>query len=61
MVDRDESLALYGVWSVAEYRALGRRLENPKPPSPFAHPSRLVSILGTKGDELREYTGVASG
>ena len=49
------SLCLYGVQSFSRYRRLRRRLPEPKPPSPFRHPSRLVSILGTEGDELPEY------
>jgi hypothetical protein len=49
------SLCLYGVWSFSRYRRLRRRLHEPKPPSPFKHPSRLVTILGTEGDELPEY------
>jgi hypothetical protein len=49
------SLCLYGVQSFSRYRRLRRRLPEPKPPSPFRHPSRLVTILGTEGDELPEY------
>ena len=49
------SLCLYGVQSFSRYRRLRRRLREPKPPSPFKHPSRLVTILGTDGDELPEY------
>jgi hypothetical protein len=49
------SLCLYGVWSVSRYRRLRRRLREPTPPSPFTHPSRLVTILGTESDELPEY------
>lgn len=49
------SLCLYGVWSFSQYRQLRRRLREPRPPSPFRHPSRLVSILGTEGDALPEY------
>ncbi|NLV08299.1 DUF3592 domain-containing protein [Haloarcula rubripromontorii] len=49
------SLCLYGVWSLSQYRQLRRRLHEPKPPSPFRHPSRLVSILGTDSDKLPEY------
>jgi hypothetical protein len=49
------SLCLYGVRSFSRYRRLRRRLHEPKPPSPFRHPSRLVSILGTDSDELPEY------
>jgi hypothetical protein len=49
------SLCLYGVWSFTEYQQLRRRLPDPKPPSPFRHPSRLVTILGTDDGELSEY------
>jgi membrane protein implicated in regulation of membrane protease activity len=49
------SLCLYGVWSFTQYRQLRRRLHEPRPPSPFRHPSRLVTILGTASDELPEY------
>jgi hypothetical protein len=49
------SLCLYGVQSFSRYRRLRRRLPEPRPPSPFKHPSRLVTILGTESDELPEY------
>ena len=49
------ALCLYGVQSFSRYRRLRRRLPDPRPPSPFRHPSRLVTILGTEGDELPEY------
>jgi len=49
------SLYLYGVQSFSRYRRLRRRLPEPRPPSPFRHPSRLVTILGTASDELPEY------
>lgn len=49
------SVCLYGAWSLTEYRRLRRRLYEPKPPSPFRHPSRLVTILGTSNDELSDY------
>ncbi|WP_277543469.1 DUF3592 domain-containing protein [Haloarcula laminariae] len=49
------SLCLYGIWSFTQYRQLRRRLHQPTPPSPFKHPSRLVTILGTDSDELPEY------
>ena len=49
------SLCLYGLQSYGRYQRLRRRLSKPKPPSPFRHPSRLVTILGTEGDELPEY------
>jgi hypothetical protein len=49
------SLCLYGVWSFTEYQQLRRRLPDPTPPSPFRHPSRLVTILGTEDGSLSEY------
>ena len=49
------SLCLYGVQSFSRYRRLRRRLREPRPPSPFRHPSRLATILGTEGDELPQY------
>ncbi|GAB3323184.1 DUF3592 domain-containing protein [Haloplanus salinarum] len=49
------SLCLYGVQSFSRYRRLRRRLPEPRPPSPFTHPNRLVTILGTASDELPEY------
>lgn len=49
------SLCLYGVQSFSRYRRLRRRLHKPKPPSPFRHPSRLVTILGTESDALPAY------
>lgn len=49
------ALCLYGVWSFTQYRRLRSRLHEPKPPSPFKHPSRLVTILGTDSDELPSY------
>ena len=49
------SLCLYGVQSFSRYRRLRRRLPEPRPPSPFRHPSRLVTILETEGDELPQY------
>jgi hypothetical protein len=49
------SLCLYGIWSFTQYRQLRRRLPKPRPPSPFRHPSRLVSILETDSEELPEY------
>jgi len=49
------ALSLYGVWSFSEYRKLRYRLKDPKPPSPFRHPSRLVTILGTDDGTLSEY------
>jgi len=41
-------LALYGLWSFTEYRRLRERIPEPRPPSPFRHPSRLVTILYTR-------------
>ena len=49
------SLCLYGAWSFSKYRQVRGRLYDPKPPSPFRHPSRLVTILGTSNDELSDY------
>lgn len=49
------SLFGYTVWSFTEYRRLRDRIEPPKPPSPFRHPSRLVTILGADSGELSEY------
>ncbi|KAA9396167.1 DUF3592 domain-containing protein [Haloarcula sp. CBA1130] len=49
------SLCLYGVWSFTEYQQLRRRLPEPKAPSPFRRPSRLVTILGTENSDLSEY------
>jgi hypothetical protein len=48
------ALVLYGVWSFTEYRRLRERIPEPKPPSPFRHPSRLVTILYTR-DGLDTY------
>lgn len=47
-------LALYAVWSFTEYRRLRDRISEPRPPSPFRHPSRLVTILYTN-DGLDAY------
>ena len=49
------ALVLYGVWSFTEYRRVRARIRTPKPPSPFRHPSRLVTILGTGGGDLDDY------
>lgn len=49
------SLLLYTVWSFTQYRRLRARLAEPRPPSPFRHPTRLGAILSTDGDELGEY------
>jgi hypothetical protein len=47
-------LALYTLWSFTEYRRLRERIPTPRPPSPFWHPSRLVTILYTN-DGLDTY------
>lgn len=49
------SVFAYTVWSFTEYRRLRDRVSGEKPPSPFRHPSRLVTILGRGGDELDDY------
>lgn len=49
------SLCLYGSWSFMDYRRLRTRLREPVPPSPFRHPSRLVTIIGTDGESLSTY------
>jgi hypothetical protein len=49
------SLCLYGGWSFKRYRRLRTRLSEPVPPSPFRHPSRLVTIIGTDGESLSTY------
>lgn len=38
------SVVLYGIWSFTEYRRLRDRIPEPRPPSPFKHPTRLVTI-----------------
>ncbi|WP_324661925.1 DUF3592 domain-containing protein [Haloarcula sediminis] len=48
------ALTLYGIWSFTEYRRLRERIPEPRPPSPFRHPSRLVTILYTS-DGLDAY------
>ncbi len=48
------ALVGYGIWSFTEYRRLRERIPEPRPPSPFRHPSRLVTILYTS-DELDTY------
>lgn len=47
-------LLLYALWSFTEYRRLRERIPEPGPPSPFRHPSRLVTILYTS-DGLDAY------
>jgi hypothetical protein len=49
------SLCLYGSWSFMRYRRLRTRLREPVPPSPFRHPTRLVTIIGTDGEALSTY------
>jgi hypothetical protein len=48
------SLVLYTLWSFTEYRRLRDRIPDPRPPSPFRHPTRLVTIL-IGNYELDEY------
>jgi hypothetical protein len=48
------ALVFYGIWSFTEYRRLRERIPEPRPPSPFRHPSRLVTILYTS-DGLDTY------
>ncbi|TKX43963.1 MULTISPECIES: DUF3592 domain-containing protein [unclassified Halorubrum] len=43
-------LTLYGIWSFTEYRRLRERIPDPRPPSPFRHPSRLVTIMYSRDD-----------
>lgn len=47
----------YTVWSFTEYRRLRDRIPEPRPPSPFRHPSRLVTILewSIRTDEAGAY------
>lgn len=45
---------LYGIWSFTEYRRLRERMPEPRPPSPFKHPTRLVTIL-LANDDLDTY------
>jgi hypothetical protein len=58
------SVLLYSIWSFTEYRRLRDRIPEPRPPSPFAHPTRLVTILignhelDTYGQRVQK-TGVA--
>lgn len=39
------AILLYAIWSFTEYRRLRERISEPRPPSPFKHPTRLVTIL----------------
>lgn len=48
-------VCLYGVWSFTGYRRLRTRIRGELPPNPFRHPSRLVTILRTRHDDLSEY------
>jgi len=58
------SVLLYSVWSFTEYRRLRERVQEPRPPSPFKHPTRLVTIcignydLDAYGKRIQK-TGVA--
>ena len=58
------SVILYSVWSFTEYRRLRERIPKPRPPSPFKHPTRLVTIcignheLDAYGKRIQK-TGVA--
>lgn len=49
------SLFGYSLWSVTEYRRLRTQLEQPRPPSPFKHPTRLEAIVTTDEDDLDDY------
>ncbi len=51
------SVFVYSVWSFTEYRRIRDRIPEPKPPSPFKHPSRLVTITerSVRTDETNEY------
>jgi hypothetical protein len=40
-------ILLYLLWSFTEYRRLRERIPEPRPPSPFKRPTRLVTILST--------------
>lgn len=43
-------LTLYAIWSFTEYRRLRERIPDPRPPSPFRHPSRLVTVMYSRDD-----------
>jgi hypothetical protein len=47
-------LALYGGWSFTECRRLRQQLAEPRPRSPFRHPSLFVSVL-TTSEDLDDY------
>lgn len=51
------SVFVYSVWSFTEYRRIRDRIPEPKPPSPFKHPSCLVTITerSVRADETNEY------
>jgi hypothetical protein len=49
------STLCHGLLSVRTYRRTRRRLSEPRPPSPFRRPPRLVSVLVADEDELGEY------
>ena len=38
-------VGLYALWSFTEYRRLRDRIPEQRPPSPFRHPTRLVTML----------------
>lgn len=48
-------LVVYASWSFTEYRQFRARIPEPRPPSPFRRPTRLVTILGTDDDDLDPY------
>ncbi|ELZ43200.1 hypothetical protein C464_17257 [Halorubrum coriense DSM 10284] len=43
-------LKLYAIWPFTEYRRLRDRIPDPRPLSPFRHPSRLVTIIYFRDD-----------
>ena len=47
-------LTLYGIWSFTEYARLRERIPDPRPPSPFRHPSRLITVMYSR-DDLNAY------
>ncbi|MGQ3330469.1 DUF3592 domain-containing protein [Halorubrum sp. FL23] len=58
------AVLLYSVWSFTEYKRLRERIPEPRPPSPFTHLTRLVTIcignyeLDAYGKRIQK-TGVA--
>jgi len=58
------SVLLYSVWSFTEYRRLREQIPEPRPPSPFTHLTRLITIcignyeLDAYGKRIQK-TGVA--